>query len=65
MISMDEYGALVEELRDDPTFVDALVRLRGGLYHALAATHPNDRKKHYAILAQLLREVYQRLEAQR
>jgi hypothetical protein len=56
---------LVDELRDDPAFVDALTRLRGALSLALMASHPNDRKAKYAKVAERLIEVYERLDEQR
>ena len=62
---IEECGMLVDELRDDATFVDSLSRLRGALALALMASHPNERQKNYATVAQRLVEVMVRLEAQR
>ena len=62
---IDECGVLVDELRDDPAFVDALCSLRGRLIEALAASHPKDRKMRYAKVATALQDIFRRLEAQR
>lgn len=62
---IEECGMLVDELRDDPAFVDSLSQLRMSLAYALAAAHPNDRKKRYAEFAQRLAAILERLEAQR
>ena len=62
---IEECGMLVDELRDDPAFVDLLTTLRCRLTLALAASHPNERKQHYANVATCLQRVIERLEAQR
>ena len=65
MSVIEECGTLVDELRDDPTFVDALSKLRGALTLALMASHPTDRKTRYSTLAERLVEIIKRLEARR
>lgn len=65
MSVIDECGVLVDELRDDPAFVDSLAKLRTALTVALMASHPRDRKAEYAKVAQRLVEVIERLDSQR
>lgn len=65
MISDSEYTLIVDELRDDPAFVDLLTTLRGRLSLALSASHPKERKQRYASVADCLRVVFERLEARR
>jgi len=61
----DECEMLVDELRDDPRFVDLLTTLRGRLTLALAASHPNERRQQYAAMAECLKRVIERLDAHR
>jgi hypothetical protein len=65
MSVIDEIPVLIDELRDDPKFVDELHLLRNRLALALAASHPNERKLRYLGFAQKLAEVISRLRAKR
>ena len=65
MISQSEYRLIVDELRDDATFVNALTALRTALLAALHASHPNQRRDRYADLAKHLANVYGQLEQKR
>jgi len=65
MIADSEYRMLVNELREDPTFVNALESLRTALKLALHASHPNKRRDRYAEVARNLASVYSQLEKKR
>jgi hypothetical protein len=65
MISESEYPMIVDELRDDSGFVDALERLRFAISIAARATHPDARRRQYAEVANRLHDVYARLGAKR
>lgn len=62
---IEECEMLVDELRDDAAFVDALNKLRNALTLALTASHPTDRKTQYGKVAERLVKIIERLEAQR
>ena len=65
MISKGEYQMIVDELRDDAAFVNALTVLRTALLAALHASHPDQRRDRYADLAKHLANVYGQLEQKR
>jgi hypothetical protein len=65
MISQSEYRMIVNELRDDAIFVNALTALRTALLAALHASHPDQRRDRYADLAKHLANVYGQLEQKR
>jgi hypothetical protein len=65
MISDSEYRMIVDELRDDAAFVNALTALRTALTAALNASHPTQRRDRYADLSRHLAQVYAQLNARR
>ena len=65
MISESEYPMIVDELREDSGFVNALERLRVAIFMATRATHPDARRRQYAEVANRLHDVYARLDANR
>jgi len=65
MCLIDECGMLVEELRDDPAFVDALAGLRDAITAAITPSATPGVAARYADMAESLVEVVGRLEAQR
>lgn len=65
MSVIEECGVLVDELRDDPAFVDALAALRDAITAAIKATDTRGVAARYADVAGRLVDVVTRLEAQR
>jgi hypothetical protein len=65
MSVMDECGMLVDELRDDPAFVDALAALRDAITDAITATDRRGVASLYRDVGERLVDVVTRLEAQR
>jgi hypothetical protein len=65
MCLIDECGMLVDELRDDPAFVDALAGLRDAITAAITPSDNRGVATRYADVAERLVEVVGRLEAQR
>jgi hypothetical protein len=65
MIPPCEYEMVMDELRDDPAFVDRLAVLNERLSLALRASHPAKRKSAYAGLAHMLAEIVERMDDKR
>jgi hypothetical protein len=65
MCLIDECGMLVDELRDDPAFKDALAGLRDAITDALAATDTRGITGLYGEVAKRLVEVIKVVDAQR
>jgi hypothetical protein len=61
---IEECGMLVDELRDDPGFKDALMDLHDAIARC-ASGGTRGRGQRFAVVAQRLVEVIERLEAQR
>jgi tRNA G26 N,N-dimethylase Trm1 len=65
MSVIEECGMLVDELRDDPAFVEALSELRDAISDALAATDTRGIRARYETVAEHLAGIIESLEAQR
>jgi len=65
MCMIDECGMLVDELRDDSAFKDALAGLRDAITDALAATDTRGVRSLYGDVSQRLVEVIKLVDAQR
>ncbi len=65
MSVMDECEMLVDELRDDPAFKQALTELRDAITEAVTDTDLRGVSSRYRDVAERLVEVVEMLEAQR
>lgn len=65
MMTSSEYEMVMDELRDDPAFVDRLAILQERLSLALRASHPTKRKAAYSGLAHMLCEIGERINDKR
>ncbi|NCA17354.1 MAG: hypothetical protein EBS90_09980 [Betaproteobacteria bacterium] len=65
MSMIDECGMLVDELRDDPAFVESLTGLRDAITDAVLATDTRGVAGRYRAVAECLVEIVDRLESQR
>lgn len=62
---IDECGMLVDELRDDPAFVNALAGLRDAITDAIATAETRGKGFRFSTVAERLVEILERLDSQR
>lgn len=65
MTVIDECGMLVDELRDDAAFVDALAGLRDAITDASTTADARGKASRFGDVAERLVEIIERLEMQR